>query len=172
MASVGPAILSATIQDAEGILATNKIYVDLDDTKTIAQLRTDGHSYLEALDNITDGQIIRAHVAVPIALGGTVKTSPVAGSNVESTGLFNFSQVSSAYKEGVDVPAIAQATIVSGHIDLTNTDIQNWINFITVASSVVTVVSKFNNVLQALLDALRTFRKHRRQLIRASFEEA
>lgn len=167
-----PSILSVEITDAEGVTATSPIYLDIPPTVTVADLTTVAGEYLALLDAIIDGQITDAKFIITPAAGAFagLKSAPVAGSNVESTGLFNFSQTGSKYKFGIDVPSIANSKIVGGRINLSDSDIAAWKGFIEGVHLTITVVSKFVLVLVALLDALRTFRKHRRALIKRSFE--
>lgn len=166
-----PTIFSFTIEDAKGVKATHNIFTSYDGaTTTVNGLITALNTYGGVLDAITDGQIIDTRLIIPLAPDGAWKTAPVAGSNVEQTGLFNFSQAGSKYKQGEDVPAISASVLVGGRINLTNADIISWLSALTGGLGTVGVVSKFANDLVALVDALVTFRKHRRQLDRVSYE--
>lgn len=164
-----PTILSYTIQDAEGVETSHSIYVNGPSSGLLSDLQAYAAAYATVLDGVTDGVIVRGRIDVPMSGLSGLKTT--AGPNdVEKTGLFNFGNSSTRYKIPVDVPAIAQAVITAGRIDLSNANVAAWITFLETASSTISAVSKFLAVLQNVVDALLTFRKHRKQLIRRSFE--
>lgn len=167
-----PDILSIEVLDAEGVTATQMLYLTIPNLVTIADLGLFVGSYAPLLDAIVDGQLMNAKFTIVVPLPSGLKSAPASGSNVESTGLFNFSQTGSRYKFGVDVPAIANSKIVSGRINLSDSDISAWKSFILSTGTTINVVSKFVLILASLLDALRSFRKHRRALTKRSFEEA
>lgn len=164
-----PTILSYTIQDKEGVETAHSIFVNGPTSGLISDLQTYAAAYATVLDAVTDGVIVRGRIDIPMTGFSGLKTT--AGPNdVEKTGLFNFGNSSTRYKIPIDVPAIAQAVISGGRINLGATAVTNWITFLETASSTITAVSKFLAVLQNVVDALLTFRKHRKQLIRRSFE--
>jgi len=165
-------LLSASLHDAIGVPSTTNLYLKIPDTVTVANLATFVQDYSAVLDPITGAQIDRMDIKINLPFSGA-KSAPVAGSEVEKTGLFNFEQAGSFYKFGIDIPAIAASVLTSGGlIDLTNTDIQAWITFLGTVTAGITVVSKFLNALVALLDALISFRKHRKQESRRTIELA
>jgi hypothetical protein len=165
------ALVSTQVTDALGVTATVDQFVTFPDTLTAADLQTWSNAYILKLDPITDGQITLQKISLVMALPGSgIKTSPNATAEVERTGLLNMSQTGSRYKFGVDIPAIAEAVISNGKINLTNSDVQAFIGIMTTVTNSVTVVSKFLNALRGLVDALLTFRKHRKALNRRSFE--
>ena len=156
--------------DALGVTVSSPVYVDIDDTKTVAAALADASTIAQAVDNITDAQITEVKLVIVGGMPGAGKSAPVAGSEVERTGLFNFSQTGSPYKYGVDIPAMAEAKIVNGKIDLTNSDITNFVTVLTTAGAVLTAVSTAIKTLVRLKDALLTFRKHRKAESKRSFE--
>lgn len=163
-------LVSVEILDALGVTAPHNLYIQTADTQSPANMNTWAADYLAKLDAITDGQITSAKASLVMTLPSGIKTAPVVGSEVERTGLFNFSQSDSKYKQGIVVPAIAQSLLVNGKINLSASAVTAWTGVITAVTQGVTVVAKFINALQALLDALISFRKHRRAENRRSFE--
>ena len=161
---------STQITDALGVTTTSDLFLQMADTVTLAGLNTWAADYLPLLDAITDGQISGQVFHVHGTLPAGIKVSPASTAEVERTGLFNFSQSSSRYKFGIDVPAIADSKITGGKINLSDSDISAWKTFIGAVTAGVTVVSKFALALGALLDALISFRKHRKAESRRSFE--
>lgn len=164
-----PIILSYTITDALAVQATSVIYLDAPGTVTLANLQTFANDYTPLLDAITDGQIVGIEVRVPLIIAGA-KSGPAEGAEVERTGLFNFEQAGTRYKNGVDVPAIKDELIVGGRINLTDAAVTSWRDFLLATTVGITVVSKFFNALVSLLDSLITFRKHRKLENKRSFD--
>jgi hypothetical protein len=165
------AILSVELQDSLGVSTAHDLFLLVPDTAAVSALISWAGNYFIKLDPITDAAGVQAHITLKFTSAG-LKTTPVASSEVEKTGLFNFAQASSLYKQGVDVPAIADATITSGRIDLANTDIVAWRDYVLTAHDGISAVGKFTNDLTSLQDALISFRKHRRAENRRSFEVA
>lgn len=157
--------------DNLGVTVSAPIYFTADDTKTIAQLVGDAQAAGTQMDAVSDSAIQKVTIELTAPnLTGTWKASPATTAENERTGLFNFSQAASPYKYGVDVPAIAESLIVNGKINLAATSVVNFINFLTTAGTVVTYVSTAIKALLALIDALLSFRKHRKPETRRSSE--
>lgn len=166
-----PGRLSVKVLDALGVEASMTTWHDVTTTDTVADLNTWAAAYLPDLDAITDGQITSAELALSLTLPGGIKGAPVAHSEVEKGGLFNFAQTGLPFKYGVLVPAISDSVIVDGKIDLTNADVTTWISTLTTLTNGIQAISKAFVALGALLDALIAFRKHRRAENRRSFVE-
>jgi hypothetical protein len=164
--------VSVQLLDALGVTVSMPLYIDVDDTKTIAQLITDATAAGTQVDSVSDSQVTKITVSLNAPLAGGLKTTPNATAENERTGLLNFRQTGSPYKFGVDIPAIAEATLVNGKIDLSNAQIAAFITFLTTAHTVFTYVSTAIKALISLVDALLTFRKHRKAESRRSFEVA
>lgn len=162
--------LSVQIQDALGVVASVPYYLEYQDTATIAEINTAAAGILTVLDTATDGQIISASfdLAVPLP---TVKTAPVAGSEVERGGLLNFRQQAVKYRFGVLIPALAATAIVNGKIDLSSgSPVTAFINLIETIGGDLDWISTGGRLLSTFSDALITFRKHRKAESRRSFE--
>lgn len=155
-------LVSVQLTDYLGVTTTHDVFVKAADTVTLATLATQMGTYQQLLDPITGSRIdqVTARVFLPLDAGN--KADPVAGDENEKTGLFNFSQTGSPYKYGIDVPGFAETMIVDGKIDLANAGLQAWIAWFEAAHSGIQAVSKFTLILIDLLDALITFRKHRK----------
>jgi len=146
--------------------------VSVDDTKTIAQALTEATNYASKADGISDSQITKVTFKCNAPLPSGSKATPASTAENERTGLANFAQVGSTYKFGIDLPSIKDAAIVNGKIDLTNVDWQAWINALILAGTALSVETTGLHLLSSFLDALLTFRKHRRAESRRSFEVA
>jgi hypothetical protein len=165
-----PALLSVELLDALGVTVSMDTFYEVPDTTTLADLNTYLAAYLPKLDAITDSKIVGATFKPRGTLPGGLKASPDEDAENERTGLFNFSQANVPYKNGIDIPAISDAVITNGKIDLTATAVTDWVSIITTTTQGLINVSKFLNALNALLDALISFRKHRKAESRRSFE--
>jgi hypothetical protein len=160
-------LMTAHIVDAYGIDATTTAFVEIDDTKTVAQLQTDVHDWAIATSGLSQGNLggYGVDVFTAVAPGG-----PAVG-DVEKGGLFNFDNATDPYAEGYWIPDIAPAILnANGLIDLTNVGVTDWITFMTTAHTVITVVTKGVRALTALRDALISFRKRRKPLSRKTKE--
>jgi len=161
-------LVSVRFLDAYGIPGQTTYNITMDDTKTIAQLLTDVGDLASATEALSQANEYRTQVTIIQDPG----TTPVRGAgDIEKGGLFNFSNATDEYKTGVLVPDINPAVLNgAGLIDLTNTSVTDWITFLTTAHTVITVVTKGVRALSGLVDALITFRKHRKPLARKTKE--
>lgn len=156
--------------DALGVEVSSPVYVNVDDTKTVAAVLGEISTLTQALDDVSDAQITEVTLNIVGGMPGAGKSAPVSTAEVERTGLLNFSQSASPYKYGVVIPAIAESKIVNGKINLTDTNVQNLVTILTTAGTTLTYVSTAIKALVALIDALLSFRKHRKAESRRSFE--
>lgn len=161
MAKTQEAQLTFTLQDQIGVKAANTYYLLVDPAMTITQFAALWASQAGLIDLITSGAIIGGKAELVFPTLGTVG-KPAAGSRVEQTGLFTLGNASNTRSFGEDVPSLADSKIVSGHIDLSDTDITNYVTALTTPAT----LSEFTNnqflVLNALRTAAVTFRKRRR----------
>jgi|SRR5215471_3690055 len=165
--------LSIRLTDALGVTVSMPVYIALDPSKTLSAIEADLNSVIAAVEATTDSFIEGATLNVEVSIVRTgFKTSPNATAENERTGLFNFKQTGSPYKNGVDLPAIQDALITGGKIDLTAAAITALVNALTVPFTTFEVVSTAIRALTALTDALLTFRKHRKAESRRSIEVA
>lgn len=168
-----PAIVSVGLLDALGVPVSFDLYVLVDDAVNVGTLVSWSDEFLPVLDAVTGSQITSITVKQDLPLPGSgIKTTPDAASENERTGLFNFSQATVKYKDGVDVPGLKESLIVDGKIDLTASAVTDWVAFVTTTADTIQPVSKFQYALVALKDALISFRKHRKAESRRSLEKA
>ncbi len=163
---------SFTIQDELGIKASARIPVLFDNTKTLAQLATGLIAYGDVVDAAVGGAIIEARIETFLAPSVDWKASPVAGSRVEQTGLFNFKPTGVTHRFGIDLPSIADSVLSAGRILLGSGAAQDFIDLVLagVSADGVESANPAGQVLAVFTDALVSFRKHRRALDRRTFE--
>jgi len=104
-----------TLQDAKLVSTgrvrnkqTVSVYVPLG-TQTIADINAWNAAFVEAVDNVTEAEIIATSVTLFPDLPGGIKGSPVAGSDVQEGGLITFDLTGTDYTDGVRVPAYLQS---------------------------------------------------------------
>jgi len=161
---------SATILDAMGVTATSVAYLQADSTGTGASLVGAAQTWATDLDAVTAGKITELRVTILAALPGGLKANPVAGSEVEKTGVLNFTADESPHRFGFIIPAIKAGAIAAGRIDLSNADVRALVNLLTAATGTTQYANAANQIITGFADALLSFRKHRKQLARKSFE--
>lgn len=163
-----PAIFSATVVDSYGIPGQILVNVEVDDTKTLAQLSTELASWASDMAPLTQGIITKVTFKLVNETG--VDPSTATG-DIEKSGVFNFSNATDAYAYPVLIPDVNPAILnAAGTIDLTNTDVTTFISLLTTAGTVITAVTKGVRTLTGLIDALVAFRKHRKPLSRKTKE--
>ena len=164
--------VSVKVLDSLGVTISVPYYFNFDDASALTDLQTYIDGFLPDLDAVTDGQIVSTEIVLGMVLPGGLKSAPVASSEVEKGGLFNFSQVGSPYKFGSLVPAMKATLIVNGKINLTAAAVTTWLANFTAVGGTASAVSTAIRALGVLKDALVVFRKHRKAESRRSFEVA
>jgi len=160
---------SASLKDYNGVRTSSMFHAIIPDSVTIAQLKAYNDVWLGNLDPVTGSEIVRSNVKFALPFSG-LKSTPVANSRNEQTGLFNFYDTAALNRYGVDIPAILDSLVLhpGDLIDTSASVITNLIGFLTSAgANGETPDSGFGNTLVALADAILTFRKRRKQLLRA-----
>lgn len=169
--AVHQASASAIVLDGYGIPGESMVTITVDDTTTIAQLATWADNYAGVVGdgNMTQGKVKEVQVRLIFASGEDT-TTPVG--DIEKTGVFNFTNATDSFLQGVIVPDLNPAVLnASGLIDLTNTTVTDYISFLTTVTTGITVVTKGLRALTGLADALISFRKHRKPLSRKTKEQ-
>lgn len=161
--------VSLKLKDWNGNECSMPVKMKFEDTSTIAQLITDAKALATTTDVIIGAQIMGATVAVDITTIAGLKTAPDAGSDINQTATFNFTQNAIPNAAPIVVPSISDNVVVGGAVDLTNADVQAFIDFLLAVGVAVTWVSNVLNALLAILDALFSFRKRSKAVNRRSF---
>lgn len=162
--------VSYKLLDKLGVEVSAPFYMAIDDTKTVAQVISDANLFGQNLDPITDSQIIETRISLVGSAVSGAKSAPAATAENERTGLFNFSQSTGPYRFGVDVPGIADSKISNGKINLSDADVAAFVAGMLAAGTALTPESTAFYTLVSLLDALISFRKHRKAESRRSIE--
>lgn len=171
MANTQYALFSYSFIDELGTKASMTVPAMVDPTTgTPAALKSEWVALGTQLDANSDAQILGGSISIITVPDGGWKATPDAGSRVEQTGLFNFTNATTKYKFGVALPSIANDSIVSGKINLADTDVIALLDALigSWTGGVFTNVGQY--ALTALADALLSFRKRGQSLRRTSME--
>lgn len=156
---------SVSILDADGNVRSVPLYFDYDSGASLSSILAYCAVTLTMLDAIIDGQIVKQSIALDIALPSSgIKTTPVAGSNVQESGLITFLTDAPVKRSfGQDLPAFAQSKFVGKVINLGDSDVSDWVDRFTATGT--TLLGTNQDFLAHLLSApkgVKTFRKQRR----------
>jgi hypothetical protein len=160
MANTQPARLSFTVQDELGTEASIAEYAMVDPAMTVTQLAGAWQGQATLLDAILDARILRGSAVLLNAMAGG-KGAPAAGSRVEQTGVFNFTNAITAHRFGIAVAGLADSVIVGGRIDVAEDGpVDLWADSLVAA---ITGGGVYTNTAQqslaVLVDAFLSFRK-------------
>ncbi len=163
--------LSFSYEDGLGTKASQVIYVQLDSTKTIANLKADAQAMAALLVAITDVKMLSVDAAVVLVPSADQTGKPISTSRVEQTGVFNFLNASNPRRFGEAVPGLSDDVISGGTIDL-GAPVADFVAAMhTISATGATQPTTNYFVLNTgLADAFLSFRKRRKSLERSSFE--
>jgi len=157
---------SMTIEDDDGERFSMPLYGLFDDaTATLAELIAYVQTLGEDVNDVIDGAIKKASIALNLdTTDWSIRATPVAGCEIERTGLISFNLASSSYSYGVDIPAFAEAKFVGNNIDTGDTNVAALISQLEATSSTFQAVEPVSGkAFTDVRSAKKTFRKHRKQ---------
>lgn len=164
-------LISFTIVDELGIEASLPIYTQMPDTMTLAQAISVAEAVETDLDAVTAGQILKCQLKFTVPPASGIKTAPAVGSRVEQTALLNFNTTVTTKRNGFSVPAIANSLISGGKIIVASGAVKALADLLITGSGSALFTNALDQVLNAWVDAVLSFRKHRKQLARESVEQ-
>lgn len=156
---------SITIEDADGNRKSVPIYFTYDSAATLSAILAYCAVTLTDLDAILDGQIVAQSITLDIALPSSgIKTAPVAGSNVQESGLITYLTDAPIKRSfGQDLPAFAQAKFSGKVINLADTDVTTWTaRMIATGTTLLAANQDFLAHLASVVKGVKTFRKQRK----------
>lgn len=116
-------------KDAKGGEAQSLINIENQDEESdISQQIAAAVQHQLDIDALTEAQIIRCGVLIDVPLHGSLKTSPVANSDLEAGALFIF-KADNNFSTQTRIPAFAESKFVtaSPEVDLTDSDVQDFV---------------------------------------------
>lgn len=161
-----PYVLSHTVMDSNGVKTSVPAYFvpTTPSTVTVANLLTNWTDLGTALDNVTNGQIIGGRITIPVNPDGGWKSAPVEENDVSDVAVLNFNNAITRYAMEYFIPALVNAMLTGGKIDLTNTALLALISFLTAPATAGAFSNTAGQDLTSLRDAFQADRKHRKQL--------
>jgi hypothetical protein len=154
----------AGIVDSEGIRSTVLSHLYVDDGQTLAATNTALQAWITALTAIEGASIITASAGLYAAVGASQAGKPVAGSEVEETGVWSFNQTGTAFRYGQAVPGLLETIVVADEIDPTNAGVIAWEALLTGAVLGGHYTGNDNDPLASVYKTFRSVRKRRKQL--------
>jgi len=157
--------------DGLGTRASQVIYLQLDSTKTIANLKTDAQAMAALLVGILDVKMLEIQASVVLVPSADQTGKPISTSRVEQTGVFNFLNASNPRRFGEAVPGLSDDVISGGTIDL-GAPVADFVTAMHTISGTGASqpTTNYYTLLTSLADAFLSFRKRRKQLERSSYE--
>lgn len=154
---------SITILDSDGNRKSIPIYFSYDSSASLSSILAYCSVTLTQLDAILDGQIVRHSIALELALPSSgIKTAPVAGSNVQESGLITYLTDAPIKRSfGQDLPAFAQASFVGKLVHIGDASVvDTWIaRMVATGSTLLATNQDFLAHLVSAVKGVKTFRK-------------
>lgn len=116
--------LTVTFQDEKGRKATASVNVPSTQNPADAGFLTNVADVVGAMHDLTDCRIVGIQLSVPIALPVGLRTSPVAGSDVEEKAAFRYASADPFYS-GFEIPGYNESANLpnSAQLDPANEDV-------------------------------------------------
>jgi hypothetical protein len=157
-------LYSAQVLDADGNRTAVAVYAK-HTTATLAQLITWGTDLGDVIDAALDSKVEKLSLQIDIPLGSP-KSDPVAGSNIQETGLITFDASGTPYNFSLDMPGYIQSGFDGKVIDQTNAAFEALRDYLITASNTIIGTDRYNDTLLSVVKARKTFRKFRKQALR------
>lgn len=169
--AVQQGLVSVQLADATGVVgAFDQPFIYDDATTTLANLIAAMQGMATQIDGVSEARLNKLRMTLDVALPSGINVAkPVAGSDLEETGLITFSVNGNIYNYGVDVPGYLQSEFTGKNIPISGSgpsvNLENFL--IATATGGIKWTDKGKFQLFAPIRARKTFRKHRRALQRA-----
>lgn len=169
MANTQPALFGFSIVDELGTRASTSVYALVDPSLVLSDQVTQWQALATALAGVTGGNILDGDIRIRLTPTVDQSTKPLAGSRVEQTELSSFTVNGTGGKTaGVDVPAWQDSLISGGKPIVDSGAGQTWVEAITGTYTGGVITNPTFQIVGALVRAILSFRKRRKQLDRSS----
>lgn len=158
-----------SVVDKLGVRSSITMSVAFSDAVTLAQLDTAWSTMEGLLQLITGGSIQRGQVRFQQTVASPAAAS--ADSVTSENAVFNFGITGTSHKQGIAIPAFLDTKLTTdGKPNLADTDVANFTSAVAAAITGGGTYATPDGVsLTAVVDAFRSYRKHRRQERALSF---
>jgi len=155
-------LFSYTIEDADGNTRAFPVYATVSDGATLADINTAMVAIGTDLNAIIDGVIRKVAYTILGTVDGGWRTTPVAGSNVQETGLITYPLISVPGKHySEDIPAFYQSGFTGKLVNLAATNVVTWTDRATGGGATPFTNDQWSSELDTPTKGKKTFRKHK-----------
>lgn len=138
-----------TIRDAYNRLTKKTVEVSATSYESAVTSLT---GYAEALDNIIGGQIISISISNKLSVPSTLKSTPLAGSNVDE-GVTYFVVTQNGKRATIKTPTPLTVYLNQyGYVDLTNDDVESFLGKYTSGLTTVSDGEIVEQVIKGVID--------------------
>lgn len=137
------------------------------DTNTVADVIAALVAIEALLDKISDSQLVSASLMLSAPLHSGMKTSPVAGSDNEKTGLITYLPSTTRNRYSQVIPAFPSAKFSGNQVNFADADVSNWTGQMIGLATALSWSDRYGHALTEVVSGFKTFRKYRRALRRA-----
>lgn len=155
--------------DSYGVKCSTNIPVAYDDTATLSAIMTLANTIVA--DGIALSEDAVTEVTMRVTLPNPGPLTPTADSNSSEGLLINMNQTTIPYPQEIWFPALIDALLVNGKIDLTNATLVQFVADITTAGVVRGSSKSFYNLV-SLRDGGKNSRGLKRQSLKKTKSEA
>lgn len=149
--------------DSTGVKASTNIPVSLDDTATLAVLQAAGQALVAAAAALSEDGVVEWRLSIR---GSTTGLTVVGADSDSNEGLLlNMNQANNPAPQEYTIPAMIDALLVNGKIDVTNAFLTAFTGLLAAANPLRAISEARNNITTAR-DAAEAFRKLKRQATR------
>lgn len=164
------AIWSYSFLDGHGVPVPARYYFSVPEAATLAQLHTEWETFGTILQTISSAKLVGGQSQLKYGQKAGWLNVPDPASDHNVSGLFDFIQANSIYREGYIVPALAEAAMdTGGGPDLTNDAVKDYIDAVVSGRGLTaqyTGISKPGNDITGLFQCRISGRSNRKALIR------
>lgn len=150
------------VRDADGDTSTFGVKLPLG-ILTMAELIGFAEQFAAKVDAVIDGVIDSITVSVSVALPGGLATVPEDYCEVQKGALFSFACADTAYRHSLRVPAFCEAKFSGNEVNTGDAQViafrAGLITGESVGGTMVEPCDKYENDLESLIEAVKSFRR-------------
>lgn len=164
---------SASVVDGLGTEASTVAYFSVPEGTTLTALNAALDAWTIGVGSCLDAQVTKNSIRLTpgVTAGYTAPTGATfAASRVEQTAVLNLSNSVSPHRFGLALPGVSDSVISNGKLVIASGVVNTLIGILTAAVAGGNYTNNAQQNLVALIDAIISFRKRRKQLSRTSFE--
>ncbi len=150
-------VVSFGLLDFAGNRKSFPVYIP--NTATLAQAQAWITAGAPILDALVDAAIESVSITLAGTLPGGLKGSPVSGNTVHEGALWAWDAAATNYEYGDYMPSVANGQFNLDDLDLTSTDVTDWIAQMTSSGAGTEATDRYANDITGFIRGRRRFRK-------------